>query len=87
MPNLGVPELLIILLIAVLVFGVGKLPQLGGALGQSIREFREAVRAGEEDQEEEQVRPKRLSAKASQSAALADREEESAAQEQQQRQS
>ena len=42
MPHLGVPELLIILVIIVLVFGVGKLPQIGKALGQGIREFREA---------------------------------------------
>ena len=41
MPHLGVPELLIILVIIVLVFGVGKLPQIGKALGQGIREFRE----------------------------------------------
>jgi len=33
MPHLGVPELLIILVIIVLVFGVGKLPQVGKALG------------------------------------------------------
>jgi sec-independent protein translocase protein TatA len=40
-PNLGVPELLIIMVIIILVFGVGKLPQIGKALGQGIREFRE----------------------------------------------
>jgi len=34
MPHLGVPELLIILLIFVLVFGVGKLPQIGKVVGQ-----------------------------------------------------
>ena len=50
MPHLGVPELLIILVIIVLVFGVGKLPQLGKALGQGIREFREGSQGlGEED--------------------------------------
>ena len=50
MPHLGMPELLIILLIFVLVFGVGKLPQLGKALGQGIREFREGAHGlGEED--------------------------------------
>jgi sec-independent protein translocase protein TatA len=43
MPSLGVPELLIILVIIVLVFGVGKLPQIGKALGQGIREFREGT--------------------------------------------
>jgi sec-independent protein translocase protein TatA len=42
MPHLGVPELLIILVIIILVFGVGKLPQIGKALGQGIREFRQA---------------------------------------------
>jgi sec-independent protein translocase protein TatA len=40
-PHLGVPELLIIMVILILVFGVGKLPQIGKALGQGIREFRE----------------------------------------------
>jgi len=39
---LGVPELLIIMVIIILVFGVGKLPEIGKALGQGIREFRES---------------------------------------------
>ena len=53
MPHLGVPELLIILVIFVLVFGVGKLPQIGKALGQGIREFREGTEGlGEEDTSE-----------------------------------
>ena len=43
MPHLGVPELLIIMVIIILVFGVGKLPQIGKALGQGIREFREGT--------------------------------------------
>ncbi len=41
---LGVPELLIIALIVVLVFGVGRLPEVGGAVGKSIREFRKATK-------------------------------------------
>ena len=50
MPHLGVPELLIILVIIVLLFGVGKLPQIGKAVGQGIREFREGTQGlGEED--------------------------------------
>ena len=53
MPHLGVPELLIILVIFVLVFGVGKLPQVGKALGQGIREFREGAQGlAEEDASE-----------------------------------
>lgn len=41
-PHVGLPELLIVLLIVVMVFGVGKLPEVGAALGKSIREFRSA---------------------------------------------
>ncbi len=46
--NMGVPELLILLVIILLVFGVGRLPEVGGALGKSIREFRKATDAPEE---------------------------------------
>ena len=41
-PRLGLPELLIILVIVILVFGVGRLPEVGSALGKSIKEFRKA---------------------------------------------
>lgn len=41
--GLGVPELLLILVIALVVFGPGKLPTIGSALGKSLREFKEAV--------------------------------------------
>jgi sec-independent protein translocase protein TatA len=37
---LGVPELLIIAFIILLIFGVGRLPEIGGALGKGIKEFR-----------------------------------------------
>jgi len=40
--NIGAPELIIILVIALLVLGPGKLPEVGQALGKSIREFRKA---------------------------------------------
>lgn len=38
----GVPELLIILVIALVIFGAGKLPAIGDALGRSIKNFRRA---------------------------------------------
>ena len=38
----GVPELLIIAFIIILIFGVGRLPEVGGALGKGIREFRKS---------------------------------------------
>jgi len=43
MPNIGLPELAIILVIALLVVGPGKLPDVASALGKSIREFRRAA--------------------------------------------
>ena len=46
MGGLGVPELLIILVIAVAVFGAGRLAGIGSALGNSVRDFR---KAGKED--------------------------------------
>lgn len=47
--GLGAPELLIVLVIFLILFGVGRLPEVGSALGRSIREFRESVR---EDRDE-----------------------------------
>ncbi|GIK36207.1 MAG: hypothetical protein BroJett011_00400 [Chloroflexota bacterium] len=41
--GLGGWEWIIVLVIVIIIFGVGKLPQVGAALGQSIREFREAT--------------------------------------------
>ncbi|MCS7222758.1 MAG: twin-arginine translocase TatA/TatE family subunit [Anaerolineae bacterium] len=43
MPQLGPFELIIILVIVIIIFGVGRLPELGGAIGKGIREFRKAV--------------------------------------------
>lgn len=40
--GLGVPELVIILVIALVIFGPRKLPEIGGAVGKAIREFRKA---------------------------------------------
>lgn len=41
--GLGVPELIIILIIGLVLFGPGKLPDVGKALGKSIREFKSAT--------------------------------------------
>ncbi len=43
MPSLGTPELLVVLVIVVIFFGVGRLGEVGGALGKAIREFRKAA--------------------------------------------
>jgi sec-independent protein translocase protein TatA len=44
MPQLGVPELLIILVIVLLLFGASRIKGVAGALGGSIKEFRRSVR-------------------------------------------
>lgn len=44
MPTLGLPELLIVLVIVIIIFGVGRLGEIGGALGKGIKEFRSATR-------------------------------------------
>jgi sec-independent protein translocase protein TatA len=45
--GLGLPELLVILVVLVLIFGVNKVGDLGGALGKSVREFRKAAHEDE----------------------------------------
>ncbi len=52
MPQLGIPELLIILVIIVVIFGVGRLPEIGGAIGKSIREFKSQVGNDEKSEAE-----------------------------------
>ncbi len=48
MPNLGPIELVLILAVIVIIFGVGRLPEVGGALGRGIREFRRASKDDDE---------------------------------------
>lgn len=45
--NIGIPELLLILVIVLIIFGAGKLPQLGDALGKGIRNFKNATKNDE----------------------------------------
>jgi sec-independent protein translocase protein TatA len=53
-PRLGLPELLIILVIVILIFGVGRLPEVGSAIGKSIREFRKASAEPEDSESEKE---------------------------------
>lgn len=50
----GVPELLIILVIVLVVFGAGRLPEIGAALGKSIRNFKKAS----DGKDEIEIKPK-----------------------------
>ena len=46
--GIGMPELLIILVIILIIFGAGKLPEIGGALGRGIKNFKKATREPDE---------------------------------------
>jgi sec-independent protein translocase protein TatA len=43
MPGLHMPELIIVLVVALLIFGPKKLPEMGSAIGKSIKEFRKGI--------------------------------------------
>jgi sec-independent protein translocase protein TatA len=47
--GLGVPELMVILVIALIIFGPSKLPQIGSGLGKAIRDFKKGVTGGGDD--------------------------------------
>lgn len=49
MPNIGLPELMIVLVIALLVFGPRRLPEMGKSIGQAIKEFKKAGREIQQD--------------------------------------
>ncbi|GAW92018.1 twin-arginine translocase TatA/TatE family subunit [Calderihabitans maritimus] len=51
LPNIGVPELILILVLALVIFGPGKLPEVGRAIGKSIREFKKATSEVKEELE------------------------------------
>jgi len=53
LPKLGPGELLIILLIALLIFGASRLRDIGGAMGGAIRDFRSALSGADEEQDTE----------------------------------
>jgi len=57
----GIPELLLILLIVLLIFGAGKLPQIGDALGRSIKNFKRASKG--EDEIEVKKKPSEIAGK------------------------
>ena len=49
--KLGIPELVVLLVIALLIFGPSKLSELGKGLGEGIKNFKSAVKEGEKDAE------------------------------------
>ncbi len=66
-PAIGWVEGVIILVVVLIVFGVGKLPQVGGALGKGIREFRRGkeglIEDTTEEEQEQEEKPKKKTTK------------------------
>ncbi len=52
--GLGTTELIIILVLVLIIFGAGKLPSVGGALGKGMRNFKDGLKDGEEEKSEEE---------------------------------
>ncbi len=51
MPNLGAPELIVIVVVALLLFGAGRIADIGKGLGQGIKNFKQGLREASEDEE------------------------------------
>lgn len=52
--RIGLPELLVILVIVVLIFGVGRVSKIGGELGGAIRSFRKGLKGDEDETEKKE---------------------------------
>ena len=66
--RIGPWEIALILVIILIVFGVGKLPQIGGAMGKGLRSFRKGQRGEdfeEEEEEKEPLKPRKTTRKSS----------------------
>ena len=57
MPGLGASELILILVIALILFGPGKLPEIGKALGRGVRDFKEALNSATDDPDDKKKLP------------------------------
>ncbi len=56
--GIGMPELLVILLICLLIFGAGKLPEIGKAFGKTISAFKKGMKDIDEDEKKDEDKKK-----------------------------
>lgn len=61
MPSLGVPELVIVFLIIIVLFGASRIPHIGKGLGEGIRNFKKGLKGAEGEDEPEQIPEKTTS--------------------------
>jgi sec-independent protein translocase protein TatA len=53
--NIGLPEVLVVLVIALIIFGPKRLPELGKSLGKGIREFRSSISGNDDDDDKPEI--------------------------------
>lgn len=77
MGSIGAPELIVIALIALLLFGAGRIADIGKGLGQGIKNFKQGIKEGDEDEEEDE-KPAKKAAKSEKSEKSKKEKEEAA---------
>ncbi len=55
--GIGTPELIVILVVALVIFGPGKLPEIGSALGKGVRDFKKAFEGAEDAPKTIEIKP------------------------------
>ena len=69
MPNIGRPEIIIVLVIALVIFGPKRLPELGRSLGNGMREFKDSIAGNSDDDDDDEKKPELESSSTDDSAA------------------
>ena len=68
MPGVGIPELIIVLVILLVIFGPKRLPGLGKSLGSGMREFKDSISGKSKDDDDDEDGPQALERAATESA-------------------
>ena len=68
MPGIGIPELIIVLVILLVIFGPKRLPGLGRSLGSGMREFKDSISGRSKGEDDDEDDPRALEAAAASSA-------------------